>query len=221
MFTLPLFYFCSYSFMICNIRMMSVWRMLQNARHSSHITPSPGQTDRQLSVSGHALMCCVSVWPHEAPLSQSEARMVTHWPIRGQDWADHDTDAVMSGVMRGEAVTRSKCQDRNTNTPLNCPSERGWQQMRKTEVMQRVDPTCQHREKHPIEREIYSACSRLFLRGYTHTQRLLGSLFVHSEHFAKLDRNENGFKKQKKYPVIIKIPDESSVKTRNWPWTLC
>ena len=70
--------------------------------------------------------------------------------------------------------------------------------MRKTGVMQRVDPTCQHREKHPIEREIYSACSRLFLRGYTHTQRLLGSLFVHSEHFAKLDRNENGFKKQKK-----------------------
>ena len=122
MFTLPLFHFCSYPFMICNIRMMSVWRMLQNARHSSHITPSPGQTDRQLSVSGHALMCCVSVWPHEAPLSQSEARMGTHWPIRGQDWADHDTDAVMSGVMRGEAVTRSKCQDRNTNTPLNCPS---------------------------------------------------------------------------------------------------
>ena len=105
MFTLPLLHFCSYPFMICIIRMMSVWRMLQNARHSSHITPSPGQTDRQLSVSGHALMCCVSVWPHEAPLSQSEARMVTHWPIRGQDWADHDTDAVMSGVMRGEAVT--------------------------------------------------------------------------------------------------------------------
>ena len=69
----------------------------------------------------------VCVWPHEATLSQSEARRVTEWPIRGQDRADHDTDAVMSGVMRGEAVTRSKCQDRNTNTPLNCPSERGWQ----------------------------------------------------------------------------------------------
>lgn len=135
---------------------------------------------------------------------QSEAWMVTHWPIRGQDRADHDTDAVMSGVMRGEAVTRSKCQDRNTNTPLNCPSERCRQRTRHLSdeencaVMPRVDPSCQHREKHPIEREIYSACSRLFLRGYTHTQRLLGSLFVHSQNILQnWIAMKTGFKKQK------------------------
>ena len=65
--------------------------------------------------------------------------------MRGQDRADHDTDAVMSGVMRGEAVTRSNV-NWNTNTALNCLSERRRHKTESSdeencvEVMERVDP---------------------------------------------------------------------------------
>ena len=165
------------------------WRQCEGCyRCPTFITPHPRQTDRAVSVSGHALMCCVCVWPREAPVSQSEDRRVTHWPIRGQDSADHDTDAVM----RGEAVTRSQCQEWNTKYKYSIELSRRdadsgqlSDEENCVERMQRVDPTCQHREKHPIEREIYSACSRLFLRGYTHPT-LIGITFCTFRTFCEI-----------------------------------
>ena len=172
--------YTSFCFWIIIIMLMSVWRMLHKC--PAFITRHPDRQTDQVSVS-------------EATLSQSEAGRVTHWPIRGQDRADHDTDAVMSGVMRGEAVTRSKV-DWNTNTALNCLSER----RRHMTVVRWGKPRGGDGEGGPAAvntgRNIQLSVKFIPLVqdcscGVTHTQRLLGSLFVHSEHFAKLDRNEN------------------------------
>ena len=100
----------------------------------------------------------------------------------------------MSGVIRGEAVTRSNV-NWNTNTAVNCLSERRrhqtvvrWGKLRggDGEGGPAAVNTGRNIQLSVKFIPLVQDCSC----GVTHTQRLLGSLFVHSEHFAKLDRNE-------------------------------
>ena len=169
--------YTSFCFWIIIIMLMS--GCYTNARHSS---PSLGP-DRQVSVSGLMRPLSANQRPGGWLSDQSEAR--TELTMTRM--------LVMSGVMRSEAVTRSNV-NWNTNTALNCLSERRrhktvvrWGKLRggDGEGGPAAVNTGRNIQLSVKFIPLVQDCSC----GVTHTQRLLGSLFVHSEHFAKLDRN--------------------------------
>lgn len=166
--------------------MTPVWRMLQMP-DIHHPSPSP---DRQGSVCvwscSHVLCLCLASWGSCQPIRGQEGDSLTNqrtgqcWPWHGCCDEGRGGDSVPVSGMEYKIqilhwiVHRRDADSGQLSDEENC-----------VERMQRVDPTCQHREKHPIEREIYSACSRLFLRGYTHPT-LIGITFCTFRTFCEI-----------------------------------
>ena len=182
--------------------MTPVWRMLQMP--DIHL-PSPSP-DRQGSVCvwscSHVLCLCLASWGSCQPIRGQEGDSLTNqrpgqcWPWHGCCDEGRGGDSVPVSGMEykiqnyielsiGGMQTADSCQMRKT-VWKGC---RGWTPPvntgRNIQLSVKFIPLVQD-------------CSC----GVTHTQRLLGSLFVHSEHFAKLDRNENVY-----LVIIIRIPE--------------
>ncbi len=177
--------------------MMPVWRMLQNARHSSHITPR--QTDRAgvcVWSCSHVLCLCLASWGSCQPIRGQEGDSLTN-QRPGQCWPWHGCcDVWRNEGWGGDSVPQ--CQDLNTKYKYSIElSIGGMQTADSCQMRKTVWKGCRGWTP-PVNTGRNIQLSVKFIPlvqdcscGVTHTQRLLGSLFVHSEHFAKLDRNEN------------------------------